>query len=142
MDNFLDELVGSLSSHMFDRLCAACDKRRAENNMDKNGLTYEENRLLAIGSSIKAVKSIRQRTGMTLRDAKDCIDRARTSNTVLSCGLTLQECYRVATAGINAAIPLVGLRLGVDYPTTAVYIRRSKNKLFNHSNTGENNGPS
>jgi hypothetical protein len=131
-DNFLDELVESLSSHMFDRLCAACDKRRSKDNMDTNGLTYEENRFLAIGSSIRAVKSIRQRTGMTLREAKDCIDMARVSDVVLSCGLTLRECYKMATAGISVAVPLVRSRLDMDDTEATIFVRNGKNKLFNH----------
>lgn len=139
MDNFLDELVGSLSSHMFERLCAACDKRRVKSNMDTNGLTFEENRLLAIGSSIKAVKSIRQRTGMSLREAKDCIDRARASDTVLSCGMTLRECYKMATIGVYAAVPLVRLRLGMDDTVATKLILRGKDMLF-PSGTGENDG--
>ncbi len=41
-----------------------------------NELTAEENEMVRTNQKIQAIKSVRQRTGLGLRDAKDIVDRA------------------------------------------------------------------
>lgn len=44
---------------------------------DKNAITAEEHRLILSNKPIAAIKSIRKRTGMNLRDCKELIDAFR-----------------------------------------------------------------
>lgn len=69
--------VNSCTPEEFMSLCEACKHRRAaDEELLPNGLTPKENYLVIIGRRIDAIKSLRARRYMGLREAKVFIDQA------------------------------------------------------------------
>lgn len=70
--------VDSLAIEDFNDLCEACKCKQAADkellaDLLPNGLTVEENYLVATNKKIEAIKSLRRRTGMGLKEGKEFI---------------------------------------------------------------------
>ena len=68
--------VGVLSAELADSLLTAC-RDRHERVCNRDGLTGEEVDLLRNDRIIQCIKSVRERTGMNLKDAKSLVDKIR-----------------------------------------------------------------
>lgn len=58
-----------------------CFRQSDEDFMMANGLTSKENEAAKSGRKIEAIKMVRQRTNLGLRDAKDIVDKAYPGST-------------------------------------------------------------
>ena len=85
MKNWMD-FINSLTIEDFNSLCEACKCKRAADkavadSLLSNGLTLEENYLIAVDRKIDAIKSLRKRTAMGLREAKEFVLNAKVVQT-------------------------------------------------------------
>lgn len=76
------EALASLDPHLCPCGCSAyiaispCHRQSGVVAVDSNGLLAQEIETLKAGNKIEAIKMVRERTGLGLRDAKDLVDKA------------------------------------------------------------------